>query len=426
MANQITLGSNPSTIFINGKNSIYTINEEKRQILVWHGNNNVSALINNTDFYKPSSLFVTSNGDIYIDNGEKNGRVEKWIASTNQFSSVLYTSSSCKSLFVDRENNLYCSMSNHHHVTKRSLHNLRLTVTTVAGTGIPGSSSIQLHSPRGIYVDARLDLYVADCGNNRVQLYGSEELDVETVAGRGSSSHTISLDCPIGITLDAQNYLFIVDSNNHRIIRVGSNDVRCVIGCYGSGSQSAQLFFPSNIGLDSFGNMFVVDTGNSRIQKFQYLKHSCGKLKKLQYKMNSNYKYVRFILDMSSVIQLTYSFTLNKNSQMYSQDCNMKSFYYEAFEMNVPESRTYAIWSNSRIDTYGYVYENNFDPLNPTDNLFTEDDDGASNDQFRFEIPLYVNATYILVVTTYSPQDMGEIEIKILGLKDFNFTRLSK
>ena len=213
--------------------------------MVWYENDIDPVLIINTSFYNSSSLFVVSNGDIYIDNGEKNYRVEKWIASTNEFSSAVSTTSSCNSLFIDIEDNLYCSMSKHHHVTKRYLHDPRMMLTTVAGTGIPGSTSTQLNSPRGIFIDVRLNLYVADCGNNRVQLYGSEKLNVETVAGSGSSNPKSSLNCPTGITLDAQNYLFVVDSNNHRIIRVGPNDARCVIGCYGSGSKSTQLFFPS-------------------------------------------------------------------------------------------------------------------------------------------------------------------------------------
>lgn len=129
---------------------------------------------------------------------------------------------------------------------------------------------------------------------------------------------------------------------------------------------------------------------------------------------------------MSSVIQWTNSSTLAKNSQMYSQDCNWENFFYEAFEIKVPENRYYTIWSSSNIDTYGYIYENSFDPLNPTENLLIKDDDGESNDQFKFEIPLYDDITYILVVTTYHPQIIGDININILGLKNVTVKRLSK
>ena len=129
---------------------------------------------------------------------------------------------------------------------------------------------------------------------------------------------------------------------------------------------------------------------------------------------------------MASVIRWTSSFTLTTDSQMYSQDCNLQSFYYEAFEVNVPENRYYTIWSSANVDTYGYIYENSFDSLNPTANLLIKNDDGASNDQFKFEIPLYNDTTYILVVTTYFPIKTGNITINMLGLKNVTVTRLSK
>jgi hypothetical protein len=133
-----------------------------------------------------------------------------------------------------------------------------------------------------------------------------------------------------------------------------------------------------------------------------------------------------YCLDMSSVIQLTNSSALTTNSQIYSRECNHDNFYYDVFEVKVPESRYYTIWSSSDTDTYGYIYENSFDPLNPYENLFEEDDEGGTDHQFTFEIPLYVDTTYILVVTTYHPEIVCEIEINILGLKNVTVKRLSK
>ncbi len=38
----------------------------------------------------------------------------------------------------------------------------------VGGIGSAGSTSNTLNNPRGIFVDTTLNLYVADCGNNRI------------------------------------------------------------------------------------------------------------------------------------------------------------------------------------------------------------------------------------------------------------------
>ncbi|CAF1206147.1 unnamed protein product [Didymodactylos carnosus] len=278
-ANQMALGSKHLTIFINGKNSVYTINKEKKQILIWHEGNIDPAVIIPSDFYNPSSLFVTSNDDIYIDNGEKNGRVEKWISNTSTWVTVLFAYSLGKGLFIDTMDNLYCSMSNHHHVAKRYLHDHIMILAVVTGTGDKGSASTELNHPHGIFVDEKFDLYVADCGNNRVQCFRSRKSHSITVAGDKSFSSTIPLNCPTGITFDAEKYLFIVDSNNHRILRLGPSGFRFVVECREGVFQFTQLSSPFSLSFDRFGNMFVTDTGNNRIQKFQYLKNSCGKLK---------------------------------------------------------------------------------------------------------------------------------------------------
>ncbi|CAF1642009.1 unnamed protein product, partial [Adineta ricciae] len=103
-----------------------------------------------------------------------------------------------------------------------------------------------------------------------------------------------------------------------------------------------------------------------------------------------------------------------------------KSYYYEAFEIKVIENRYYKIWSNSTIDTSGFIYEDRFDPLNPENDLLDKNDDGGSDLQFQFEIPLYNGTKYILVVTTYHPANTGQIEIHMSGLKNVLFTRASK
>jgi sugar lactone lactonase YvrE len=276
-SNQPIIGSGPRTIFINAKDSIYIVNQETNQILVWDDNNINPTKVISGNFSNSSSIFVTSNGDIYIDDGHVNKQVEKWISSTNTFVMVMNVYSSCYGLFVDKNDNLHCSMYNHHQVGKRALHDRRITSAIVAGTGTKGSASNELNHPHGIFVDEKFGLYVADCENDRVQLFRSGESDGITVAGRESSNPTTALDCPTGITFDAQKYLFIVDSNNHRILRSGVNGVQCLVGCHGSGSLSTQLSFPSSLSFDHSGSMFVVDQKNNRIQKFQYSLNSCGK-----------------------------------------------------------------------------------------------------------------------------------------------------
>jgi hypothetical protein len=234
------------------------------------------------NFTNPVSLFVTSNGDIYIDDGSKNGRVQKWISTTETFDTAMNVDSSCYGLFVDIKDTLYCSMSDHHRVVKRSLNDPVMTSVIVAGTGIKGSASNELSEPYGIFVDVNLDLYVADWENDRVQLFQPGESYGITVAGSESPYPTIKLDCPSGISLDASKYLFIVEECNNRIVGSSPNGFRCLVGCYGGGSKSNQLFQPFSFSFDRSGSMFVTDRVNNRIQKFLFMENSSGKVKKIE------------------------------------------------------------------------------------------------------------------------------------------------
>ncbi|CAF4095436.1 unnamed protein product, partial [Adineta steineri] len=275
-ANQSIVGQNPTAIFVSANNTIYVTNRENSTIVMWEEESVNPTKIIHGSITESHSLFVTSNGDIYIDDGYENGLVQKWIAETNIFVTVMNVDSSCNGLFVDINDTLYCSMSAHHKVVKRSLNDSVIASNCIAaGTGKYGDDSYGLISPRGIFVDVNLDLYVADCNNHRIQLFKSGESNGITVAGSESRNPTITLDWPSGIILDAENFLFIIDRNNHRVVGSSSNGFRCLVGCYASGSKSNQLTDPSGLSFDGSGNMFVVDKGNSRIQKFKYLKKSC-------------------------------------------------------------------------------------------------------------------------------------------------------
>ena len=181
----------------------------------------------------------------------------------------------CWDLFININNILYCSLSERHQIIAKSLNNDANLLTIVGGTGSAGSTSNTLNNPRGIFVDITLNLYVADCGNDRIQLFRSGKLSATTIVGNGSLNITITLNCPTSIILDGNNYLFIVDSGNNRIVGSDANGFRCIIGCSGSsGSASYQLNHPWAISFDSSGNIFVSDQGNNRIQKFSVMTDS--------------------------------------------------------------------------------------------------------------------------------------------------------
>jgi hypothetical protein len=183
----------------------------------------------------------------------------------------------CEGLFVDSASYLYCSSPLSHRVIKTSLNQPNNQTIIVAGTGCSGSAANMLSSPQGIFVTVNLDLYVADCGNNRVQRFDYGQLDAITVAGSGANG-TITLQCPMSVIMDADGYLFISDRRNHRVVGSSELGFRCIVGCSGTSNfTSSHLSYPSAISFDSLGNLYVVDSGNNRIQKFSIVSSVCSR-----------------------------------------------------------------------------------------------------------------------------------------------------
>jgi hypothetical protein len=240
-----------------------------------------------SDVIQPSSsIFVTITDDIYIDTGW-NGRIDKLSMNTEQRVSVMSVNGPCFGVFIDIEDNLYCSIQDHNQVVKKSLKN-NTDTTIVAGNGLMGSKPNQLDRPGGIFVDISFDLYVADTYNNRIQRFRLGDVNGVTIVMKGL---TQALNRPNGIVLDADGYIFIADTQNSRIVGQGPDGFRCLVGCQIAGPSPNNLAKPATLSFDTFGNIFVADTGNHRIQKFFLKNNFCGNLSMTEPQFTSFYFY---------------------------------------------------------------------------------------------------------------------------------------
>ena len=268
----------PYYIFINSNNTIYVTAFNFSQTLVFSMASPTPIRILASGLYKPRGMFVTSDGNIYVDNGNGLGRVERWAPNATNGVPVMNVNSSCRSLFVDTNSTLYCSLDSQHVVIKNSLPAGLVSTTVAAGTWSFGTSSTELSGPNGIFVDRNnFNMYIADSYNHRIQLFQFNQRNATTVAGSGAPG-TISLNYPDTITVDADGYMFIADTANHRIVGSGPAGFRCIVGCTGqSGIFASQLNAPRSLAFDTDGNLFVTDTRNGRIQKFIMASNSCSK-----------------------------------------------------------------------------------------------------------------------------------------------------
>src|SRR2546425_878237 len=106
------------------------------------------------------------------------------------------------------------------------------TISTVAGTGHAGFSgdsgpatSAQLSVPYGVAVNATGTLFIADQGNFRVRQVAASTGTITTVAGTGipgfigdgGPAASAQLSVSYGVTLDVVGNLFVADTGNNRI-----------------------------------------------------------------------------------------------------------------------------------------------------------------------------------------------------------------
>ena len=275
-ANETTVGTQPVGLFVNTKNSVYVAARTLDLVQVWLLGTSVPSSNISDGLNQSLSVFVTIGGDVYVDNGGVNGRVDKWALNATSSVPAMYVNGTCYHIFVNGYDDVYCSLGDQHRVIRRLFIDSLNVTTTVAGNGTSGNALNILCNPRGIFVVSS-SMYIADSGNGRIQLYQFFPSSVSTVAGIGAVG-TISLISPHGVIVDGDGYLFIADFGAHRIIGSGPNGFRCIAGCSGiNGSASNQLNGPTGLNFDSNGNLVVVDSLNNRIQKFMLATNLCGK-----------------------------------------------------------------------------------------------------------------------------------------------------
>ena len=123
----------------------------------------------------------------------------------------------------------------------------------------------QFKGPEGIAIDSSGAVYVADSGNDRIQVFDARGNFIRQWGGFGFGDGQFK--GPEGIAIDSSGAVYVADSGNDRIqvFDAQGNFIR-KWGEFGSGD--GQFGFPQGIAIDSSGAVYVVDFGNRRIQVF--------------------------------------------------------------------------------------------------------------------------------------------------------------
>lgn len=193
-----------------------------------------------------------------------------------------------KGIALDPWGNLYLADTDHHRIRKVATTGV---VTTAAGTGTPGFSgdggpaaAAELNLPYGLAVDLAGYIYVADLGNSRIRRIAPDGT-ISTVAGTGipgaagdgGPAVDAQLMSPRNVAVDAAGNLYIAEFGGHRVRRV-TPDGRIstvagtgIAGFNGDGPASTtQLNSPAGLAIDRSGALLIADSGNNRVRKLSF------------------------------------------------------------------------------------------------------------------------------------------------------------
>ncbi len=170
--------------------------------------------------------------------------------------------------------------------------------------GARGEGPGEYSEPRGIAIDNKGNIYVADFRNYRIQKFDKEGVflkswgeegdylghfkDLCGVAANGNGrvyvadtfNHRIQvfdgdgkllfhiksgLFAPRGIAVGRKGRIWVADSGNS-VVKVFSKDGQMLKAIGGKGSGRGEFSAPNGLAVDSKGRVYVVDTGNQRVQ----------------------------------------------------------------------------------------------------------------------------------------------------------------
>ena len=181
-------------------------------------------------------------------------------------------------LAVDSSGNVYVADWGNNRVRKITSTG---TISTAAGNGVLSYSGdggtatqAQFSNPSAVAVDPAGNIYVADTANNAVRQITSKGVvstfagtGIAGFAGDGSAANKAQLNAPQGVALDAAGNLYIADSGNLRVRVVGTNgNISTFAGNGSPGSSgdgaaagSATFYLPAAVAADKSGNIYIAD-----------------------------------------------------------------------------------------------------------------------------------------------------------------------
>jgi len=139
----------------------------------------------------------------------------------------------------------------------------------------PGSFSL----PEGVAVDGDGNIYVTDTFNNRVETFDADGGFISAFGGNGDAP--ADLERPKGIAVDCDGHIWVVDAAQNRV-KVFNKQGRLLIYFGEQGYYPGQFMGPWGIAIDHANRVIVSETFPGRVQVFRYVTDAEAATLKLQ------------------------------------------------------------------------------------------------------------------------------------------------
>jgi len=247
----------------------------------------------NAKLKKPNGVFVDSSGSIFIADTD-NHCIRKVDGVTGNITTVAGTGSSGKTgdggpatnaklnkprgVFVDTSGDIYIADTENCSIRKVDVSTGNISRVAgnmsahcgYSGDGAPATNA-ELNKPRGVFVDAAGNVFIADTENHRIRVVDGATGDIDTLAGTGTAGYSgdgglatnAELDSPRGVCLNGAGEMVIADTMNSCIREVDLGDIISTI----TGTGAPALNHPRQLAMDATGNVYIADTDNQRVRK---------------------------------------------------------------------------------------------------------------------------------------------------------------
>lgn len=133
-----------------------------------------------------------------------------------------------------------------------------------------GRSVGRVRRPAGLAISANGDVWIADCGNNRIEYYtlddSGERYVAKIFAGATRGRKVGRMLRPTAIHVDEQNRVYVADTGNSRV-QVNTDGTPAGWSVLlDKGKDIGSVRMPEGVTVTDSGNIYVADTGNHRVQ----------------------------------------------------------------------------------------------------------------------------------------------------------------